>query len=39
MENKTPLISFYAVCSKDGKFFRSKGYDGYGSNWVDSINV
>jgi hypothetical protein len=31
-----PLV-FYAVRNKEGKFFRAKGYQGYGDTWVDSI--
>lgn len=34
----TPLIVFYAVRNEDGKYFRSKGYCGYGDTWVDSLN-
>lgn len=33
MENK-----FYAVRSKDGKYFKSKGYGGYGNSWRDNLN-
>lgn len=35
---QTPLISFYAVRNEQGKYFRSKGYCGYGDTWVDSLN-
>ena len=31
-------LSFYAVMSKDGKWFRSKGYNGGGDSWVDNVN-
>lgn len=31
-------LKLYAVVSKDGKFFRAKGYGGGGNSWVDDIN-
>lgn len=31
------MFSLYAVKSRDGKFFRNKGYGGYGDSWVDKI--
>ena len=31
-------LKFYAVRSKDGKWFRSKGYGGYGTSWIDNLN-
>lgn len=37
METKPPLMEFYAIRSQDGKWFRRKGYGGYGENWVDDI--
>lgn len=30
-------LNFYAVRSQDGKWFRSKGYGGFGNSWVDDI--
>lgn len=30
-------LNFYAVRSQDGKWYRSKGYGGYGDSWVDDI--
>lgn len=30
-------LKLYLVRNNDGKYFRSKGYGGYGSSWVDSI--
>ena len=30
-------LTVYVVKSKDGKYFRSKGYSGYGESWVDDI--
>jgi len=30
-------LNFYAVRSKDGKWFRSKGYGGGGDSWVDDL--
>ena len=30
-------MKLYAVRSKDGKYFRAKGYGGYGESWVDDI--
>lgn len=32
-----PLLKFYAVRNKEGKYFRAKGYGGYGETWVDDI--
>lgn len=34
---ETPLLSLYAVRNRDGKWFRSKGYGGYGTSWVDDL--
>lgn len=31
-------LKLYVVRSKDGKYFKSKGYGGYGSSWKDDIN-
>jgi hypothetical protein len=36
-ELKEPLV-LYVVRNSSGQFYRSKGYGGYGSSWVDSIN-
>jgi len=33
----TEELTFYIVKSKDGKYFRAKGYSGYGQSWVDDI--
>lgn len=30
-------LDFYAVRNKEGKWFRRKGYGGYGDTWVDDI--
>lgn len=30
-------LEFFLVRSQDGKWFRSKGYGGYGDNWVSEI--
>jgi hypothetical protein len=30
-------LNFYAVRSQDGKWFRSKGMNGYGESWVEDI--
>jgi hypothetical protein len=30
-------LTLYAVRNSEGKFFRSKGYGGYGESWVDKI--
>lgn len=30
-------LTFYAVKSLDGKWFRAKGYEGSGNSWVDDI--
>lgn len=32
-----PLLKLYVIKSKDGKYFRAKGYGGYGDSWVDNI--
>lgn len=29
-------MNFYLVKSSDNKYYRSKGYGGYGKNWVDT---
>lgn len=31
-------LSLYVVRNKEGKYFRAKGYGGYGNTWVDDIN-
>lgn len=31
-------LKLYVVRSKDGKYFKSKGYGGYGSSWKDNID-
>jgi hypothetical protein len=33
----TATITLYAVRNRDGKWFRSKGYGGYGETWVADI--
>ena len=30
-------LELYVVRNQEGKFFRSKGYGGYGDTWVDDI--
>jgi hypothetical protein len=30
-------LELYVVRNSGGKYFRSKGYGGYGSNWVDEL--
>lgn len=35
--NEKIELSVYAVRNQDGKWFRSKGFGGYGSCWVDDI--
>jgi len=30
-------LEIFVVKSKDGKYFRAKGYSGYGQSWVDDI--
>ena len=37
MRHTLPL-ELYAVRNKEGKWFRAKGYGGYGETWVDDIN-
>jgi hypothetical protein len=32
-----PLLVFYGIRNKEGKWYRSKGYGGYGDTWVDDI--
>jgi hypothetical protein len=31
-------LNLYVIRNKEGKYFRSKGYNGHGENWVDDIN-
>lgn len=31
-------LTLYAVRNKEGKWFRSKGMNGYGESWVEDIN-
>lgn len=31
-------VIFYALINHENKFFRNKGYSGYGDNWVDNIS-
>lgn len=33
----TQTLKFYAIVNSEGKFFRSKGYNGYGNSWVAEI--
>lgn len=35
---KVDNFKIYAVRNQEGKFFRAKGYGGYGETWVDDIN-
>jgi hypothetical protein len=30
-------MKLYVVCNSEGKFFRSKGYNGYGDSWVSEL--
>lgn len=32
-----PILELYAVRNKEGKYFRSKGYGGYGDTWVNDL--
>jgi len=32
-----PKIKFYAVRNKEGKWFRRKGYGGYGDTWTNNF--
>lgn len=34
----SPSKTFYVVRNKEGKFLRSKGYNGYGECWVDGLD-
>lgn len=34
----TEELEFYAVRNKKGKWFRRKGYSGYGETWVDELS-
>ena len=36
MSDKLEGLELYVVRNKEGKFFRTKGYGGYGASWVDS---
>jgi len=31
------MIELYVIRSQEGKYFRSRGYRGYGNSWVDYI--
>lgn len=31
-------LTFYVIRNKEGKYYRSKGYSGYGQNWVTELN-
>lgn len=31
-------MKLYVVRNKEGKFFKNKGYGGYGSNWKDNLD-
>jgi hypothetical protein len=33
----TAIITLYAVRDREGKWFRSKGYGGYGETWVADV--
>lgn len=33
----TVYLTMYAVRNQEGKFFRAKGYGGYGNTWVDDL--
>jgi hypothetical protein len=35
--NEIEALEFYAVRNKEGKWFRAKGYGGYGETWVKEI--
>lgn len=37
-KTETIEIELYAVRSKDGKWLRSKGQNGYGNSWVDEFS-
>lgn len=37
METIPVDIKVYLVRSKDGKYFRAKGFSGYGDSWVDDV--
>lgn len=37
MEDINVELVLYAVINSDGKWFRAKGMNGYGDNWVDNI--
>lgn len=37
MENQVENLTFYVVKNKEGKFLRSKGYNGYGECWVSEL--
>jgi hypothetical protein len=35
--NEIEALEFYAVRNKEGKWFRRKGYGGYGDTWVSEL--
>jgi len=38
LQEQVKSLKFYAVRNKEGKWFRAKGYGGYGETWVDELN-
>jgi hypothetical protein len=38
LQEQVKSIKFYAVRNKEGKWFRAKGYGGYGETWVEELN-
>lgn len=37
-KNKMDKLILYVVQNSEGKYFRAKGYGGYGDSWVEDIN-
>ena len=31
------MLEFFAIRNKEGRYFRRKGYGGYGATWVDGL--
>jgi len=38
LQEQVKSLKFYAVRNKEGKWFRAKGYGGYGETWVEELN-
>lgn len=37
VKTESVQLNFYAVCSQDGKWLKSRGMGGFGKHWVDKL--